>query len=390
MEIKNLEEAAKRILEAIEKKERILLYGDADLDGVCSVIILKEAIRNLGGEVDAIYFPDREAEGYGISEKALKSLSKFSPALFISLDCGISNFREIETAKNLGFSVMVIDHHEVLDEIPKADLVVDPKQKDDQYPFKELAAVGIVFKLTEKMLREKMTNSLRKSFLELVALATLADMMPQVSENKILTEEGLEYLKNSWRPAFQAFSKIFDLPKEVTKIISILNVRDVENNFPASFRLLTEADFKRAEELIERLIEKSKERKREVERILAIVEEKIGEEDKIIFEGSKDWSFSVISIVASQLCQKYQKPTFIYKMLEKESQGTVRVPPGIDSVKLMKKCKNLLISFGGHPSASGFRIKNENLEKFKECLIKSLSTNNESVTNLRIHQRISS
>jgi len=372
MEIKNLEEAASRILEAIEKKEKILLYGDADLDGVCSVIILKEAIRNLGGKVEAIYFPDREVEGYGISEKGLNFLSKFSPALLISLDCGISNFKEIEKAKDLGFSVIVIDHHEVLDEIPKADIVVDPKQKDDKYPFKELATVGIVFKLAEKLLKEKMTNPLRKSFLELVALATLADMMPQINENKILTEEGLEYLKNSWRPAFQAFSKIFDLPKEITKIISILNVRDVENNLPASFRLLTEPDFKKAEELIAKLIEKSKERKREVERVLGMIEERIKEDDKLIFEGSKDWSFSAISIVASQLCQKYQKPTFIYKMFEKESQGTVRVPAGIDSVELMKKCKNLLISFGGHPSASGFRIKNENLKKFKECLIKNL------------------
>jgi single-stranded-DNA-specific exonuclease len=145
---------------------------------------------------------------------------------------------------------------------------------------------------------------------------------------------------------------------------------------PASFRLLTEPDFKKAQELIEKLIEKSKERKKEVEKILNEIEGKIDEKEKIIFEGSENWSFSLISIVASQICQKYKKPTFIYKKLEKESQGTVRVPPGIDSVKLMKKCKDLLISFGGHPAASGFRIKNENLEKFKDCLIKSYEKNN--------------
>jgi single-stranded-DNA-specific exonuclease len=372
MEIKNLEKAAQRILEAIEKKERILLYGDSDLDGTCSVIILKEAIRNLGGKIEAIYFPDRETEGYGISERGLKFLQKFAPALFISLDCGISNFKEIELAKGLGFFVIVIDHHEVLDEIPKADIVVDPKQKGDDYPFKELATVGLVFKLAEKLLKEKMTSALRKSFLELVALATLADMMPQVSENKILTEEGLEYLRNSWRPAFQVFSKIFELPKEINKVISILNVRDVENNLPAQYRLLTEPDFKKAQELVEKLIEKSKKRKSEIEKIMNEIEGKIRESEKIIFEGSENWSFSLISVVASQLCQKYQKPTFIYKKFEKESQGTVRVPAGIDSVKLMKKCKDLLISFGGHPAASGFRIKNENLEKFKKCLIENL------------------
>jgi single-stranded-DNA-specific exonuclease len=235
-----------------------------------------------------------------------------------------------------------------------------------------LATVGLAFKLAEKLLKEKMTSALRKSFLELVALATLADMMPQVNENKILTEEGLEYLRNSWRPAFQVFSKIFELPKEINKVISILNVRDVENNLPAQYRLLTEPDFKKAQELVEKLIEKSKKRKSEIEKIMNEIEGKIRESEKIIFEGSENWSFSLISVVASQLCQKYQKPTFIYKKFEKESQGTVRVPAGIDSVKLMKKCKDLLISFGGHPAASGFRIKNENLEKFKKCLIENL------------------
>jgi single-stranded-DNA-specific exonuclease len=376
MEIKNLEKVSERILKAIENKERIILYGDSDLDGTCSVIILKETIKNLGGRVDAVYFPNREIEGYGISETALNFLLKFSPALFISLDCGISNFKEIELAKKLGFFVIVIDHHEVLDEIPPADIVVDPKQKDDPYPFKELATVGIVFKLAEKMLKEKMNSPLRKNFLELVALATLADMMPQINENKILTEEGLEYLRNSWRPAFQVFSKIFDLPKEINKVISILNVRDVENNLPAQYRLLTESDFQKAQLLVEKLIEKSKKRKIEIEKIINEIEEKMTGKEKIIFEGSENFNFSLISIVASQLCQKYKKPTFIYKKFEKESQGTVRMPKGTDSVKLMKKCKDLLISFGGHPLASGFKIKNENLDRFKQCLIENYEENN--------------
>jgi single-stranded-DNA-specific exonuclease len=376
MEIKNLKEAAERIEKAIKEKERILLYGDADLDGVCSVIILKEAIINLGGKVEAIYFPDRETEGYGISEKALETLRKFKPGLFITLDCGISNFKEIKLAKSYGFYVIVIDHHQVLDELPEADLIIDPKQKEDRSQFKDLATVGITFKLTEHLFRGKMTETLRKNFLELVALATLADMMPQIGENKILIEEGLESLKNSWRPAFQAFSKIFDLPKETSKIISILNVRDVEGNLPASFRLLVEPDFKKAEGLIEKLLKKSEERKIQINKILEEIESKISGKEKIIFEGSENWNFSLISAVASTLCQKYKKPTFIYKKMEEESQGTVRVPTGVDSVSLMKKCKDLLISYGGHAPASGFRIKNENLEKFKECLIKHYEKNN--------------
>lgn len=371
MEIKNLKKAAEKIKKAIEEKEKILLYGDADLDGVCSVIILKEAIFNLGAKISSVYFPDREIEGYGISEKGLENLKKFSPALFIALDCGIGNFKEIKQAKKCGFEVIIIDHHEVLDELPEADIIVDPKQKNDSYPFKDLATVGITYKLVEVLLGEKMTQTLKKNFLELVALATLADMMPQVQENKIFIEEGLEFLKNSWRPAFQVFSKIFDLPREISKIISILNVRDVKENLPASFRLLTEVDFEKAEKLIEKLIEKGKERKAVINKILEEIESKILPKEKIIFEGSENWSFSLISAVASNLCQKYKKPIFIFKKLEKESQGTVRVPNGVDSVSLMKKCKDFLISFGGHRQASGFRIKNENLEKFKGCLIEN-------------------
>jgi len=373
MEIKNLERAANRILEAVNNKERIILYGDSDLDGICSVIILKETISNLGGKVELVYFPNREVEGYGISEKAVLQLKKFSPALFISLDCGISNFKEIETLKSYGFYVIVIDHHEILDELPGADIIVDPKQKDDKYPFKELATVGITFKLAEKLLANKMGSSLRKSFLELVALATLADMMPQVKDNKILTEEGLEYLKNSWRPAFQVFSKMFTLPKEISKVISILNVREIENNVPFQYSLFVESDFKKVQELIGMAIEKSKKRKVEIENIVSEIESRLKGDTQIIFEGGLTWNFALISAVASQLCQRYKKPTFIYKVFGKEAQGTVRTPEGIDSVRLMKRCKDLLISFGGHPQASGFRVRTENLEKLKACLIKHLN-----------------
>ena len=129
MEIKNLKKAADRIKKAIRDKERIVLYGDADLDGAGSIIILKESIKNLGGQTPFIYFPDREKEGYGINEKALKSLKKLAPALFIAMDCGIINFKEIKMANSFGFEVIIIDHHQVLDELPEASIVVDPKQK---------------------------------------------------------------------------------------------------------------------------------------------------------------------------------------------------------------------------------------------------------------------
>jgi len=361
----------------VKAKETIILYGDADLDGTSAVVILKETIKNLGWKVSTIYFPDREKEGYGINKDALGILKKRAPALLIALDCGISNFDEIELAKKLGFEVIVIDHHKVIDKLPLADIIVDPKQKDDPYPFKGLATAGIVFKLTQTLLGEEFSESLRKNFLELVALATLADLMPKEADNQIFIEEGLSFLKNTWRPGLRAFLEsdflagISDFNQKVSKIISIMNVRDVKDNLPASFRLLTFSSLEDSQELIKKLVKKNQGRKKKIEEIVFRIEER-QKDDTIIFEGDTELEFALISSVASILCNRYKKPVFIYKKLEKESQGTVRTQKGLDSVVLMKNCAKYLMSYGGHPQASGFRLKNDNLEKFKECLIKNL------------------
>jgi len=392
--IKNLKKVANRILKAIKNGEKIILYGDADLDGVASVIILKESIKNLNGEIANIYFPDREAEGYGISGTGLNYLKNFTPALLVALDCGISNFKDVKMAKNLGFEILIIDHHEVLDKLPEAKIIVDPKQKGEKYPFKELATTGIIFKLSELLLKNKMTENLKQNFLELVAMATIADMMPREDENQIFIEEGLKSIENSWRPGIRAFFAPHlqerwgvNLNQKVSKMISILNIRDVAprqgpGGGPASFRLLTSPDLEESKKIISRLIEKSEIRKQKIEEITREVEERIQKgAHPIIFEGDSGWDFTLISPVASIICQRYQKPTFIYKILKDESQGTVRVPVGIDSVALMKKCSKYPITYGGHPLASGFRIKNENLEKFRKCLLRNYEKKCENTKN---------
>jgi len=376
-EIKNLKKAAQRISQAVKNRENIILYGDADLDGVSSVIILKETIKNLGGDISAVYFPDREIEGYGITEKGLDELKKFTPALLIALDLGIGNFQEVKLAKKMGFKVIIVDHHQVLDKLPQAEIIVNPKQKGDKYPFKELANAGITFKLSEAVLGSQMTEGLRENFLELTGLATVADMMPKENDNLEFISLGLSSLERSWRPGIRAF---FDLGPEfdmepnhkISKIISLLNIRDLEDNLPASFRLLDSPSIEEAKELIEKLIEKSKFKRENIEIIVAEIEARIEKENiPIIFQGDYDWDFALISSAASILCHRYQKPTFIFKIMEKESQGTVRTPKETDSVALMKKCRKYLITYGGHSQASGFRLTNENLEKFKECLIKN-------------------
>ncbi|MBC7074334.1 DHH family phosphoesterase [Candidatus Parcubacteria bacterium] len=371
-EIKNLKAVAQRIKEAIEKKENIILVADADLDGICSLILLKETIESLGGKVTKIYFPDREKEGYGLSEVALEKIKQFSPGLLLTLDLGITNFEEVKKAKEMGFFVIIVDHHEVIEKLPLADLIVDPKQPGDNYYFKNFATVGLAFKLAQEIFGEKMSFLMKKNFLELVSLATIADMMPQERENKLMIDEGLRYIENSLRPAFQALSIYFQLPKEIQKAISILNVREKNDDFPLSYCFLIAKSKKEAEEILSLLLERAKERKEMIKKFLEEIESKIDENEKIIFFGDEKLNFSVIPAIASQLCQEYQKPTFIYKKGDKESYGTVRSPPNINSIELMKKCKELLINFGGHPQASGFKIKNENLQDFKECLLKNL------------------
>ena len=379
-EIKNLKKVADRITAAIKNKEKIILYGDADLDGIASVIILADSIKNMGGDVAAVYFPSRENEGYGITKTALSSLKGLSPALFLTLDCGISNFEEVNLARNSGFEVIIIDHHEVLDKLPNASIIVDPKQEGDKYPFKGLATAGIVFRLSRLLLRAQFSESLKKIFLELVALATIADMMPQESENKEMIEEGLSVLKNTWRPGLRAFFETEEIKDSKTfketcqKIISALNTIEVKDHFPETYLLLTTNSLKEAKLKAENLLFRREEKQWEIREITEEAETRISKKIKepIIFEGNSTWSLALLGASASRICRQYQKPTFLFKKQEKESRGAVRVPTGINGVEMMKKCSKYLVGYGGHAQAAGFNIKNENLEKFKECLLKFL------------------
>ena len=379
MEIKNLKKTADRILKAIEAKEKIILYGDADLDGSASVIILKETIENLGGRVEAVYFPDRE-EGYGVNEKALNYLKKYAPALFIVSDCGIGNFKEVKIAAELGFEVIIIDHHEVLDKLPSASIIVDPKQKGDKYPFKHFAATGIVFRLAKLLLKKKMTESLRRNFLELTAMATIADMMPRIDENKAIIEQGLGYVETSWRPGIQALFGLKDfksLPlfERVCKINSLLNIRDIENKLPVPFRLLTSLNKKEAEKEVKKLFEKSIQRKIRIKEIIEEIKDKIFEKpaSSVVFEGAPDWELILLGVAASVISKEEQKPVFLFKKGKTEAQGSIRALSGLNVVEAMKNCSEKLTTYGGHAQAAGFSIKNEHLEEFKKCLIKYFS-----------------
>ncbi len=372
--IKNIEKAAERIRKAVKNNERIILYGDSDLDGISSVVILEEAIKGLGGHIDVAYFPDRENDGYGINLKALERLKDQAPALFITLDLGIGNLEEVDMANKMGFEVMIVDHHEQLFDAPKAFIIVDPKQKEDGYPFKGLANVGIAFNLCEEILGDKISKSLRNSFLELAALGTIADMVPQVEQNQKIIEEGLRSLKNTFRPALRAFLEILGGGKvfedSLPKIISALNSAESVNFINESYLLLTSSSVEECKEMAHTLLNKNQFKQGQIKNILQEVERRISQapDAQIVFEGDPSWKLTLAGPVASIICNKYEKPVFIYKRLDSESCGSVRNPKGTNSVDAMKECDAFLVTYGGHAQASGFRVKNHDLDRFKKCL----------------------
>jgi single-stranded-DNA-specific exonuclease len=374
MKIKNIEKAAVRIKQAVQNKERIILYGDSDLDGISSVVILEEAIKSLGGHIDVAFFPDREADGYGINLRALNMLKNKAPAIFITLDLGIGNVEEVKVANEMGFEVLIIDHHETLVGTPEASIIVDPKQESDSYPFKGLANVGITYNLCLELLGDNISESLKNSFLELTALGTIADMVPQIDQNEKIIEQGLRSLKNTFRPALRAFLDIlgqgYVFEGSLQKIISALNAAESVNFKNESYMLLTSSSINDCKEIIDSLLSKNQYKQQQVKDITHEVERRIlsKEDAPIIFEGDPAWKLTLAGSVASIMCNKYAKPVFIFKYGDKESCGSVRNPGGTNSVDAMKTCADFLLTYGGHACASGFRIKNEDLDKFRECL----------------------
>ncbi len=378
MKIKNLKEAAERIKKAVKNKERIVLYGDSDLDGITSVLILKETIRNLGGDIAEYYFPFREDDGYGINKTGLKFLKKQAPALFISMDLGITNFKEVDLANKMGFEVIIIDHHEIIRKLPNASIIVDPKQEGDEYPFKVLANVGIVFHLAGEILKKKLFGELKKDFLILATLGTISDMVPEKEDNKEIVEEGLAYLKDSLRPGIKIFKEIdlvnnyMDSREFAGRIISVLSAGKKKDNFHDSFLLLTSPSLEDARGLAKDLIKKSEQKRRRIQEITDDIEGRISDsmEEPIIFEGDISWDLISLGSVASRVCEFYQKPAFIFVRGKKNNSGSVRMPKGMNAVKAMDSCSKFLEVYGGHPLAAGFTVKDKNVEKFKQCLLK--------------------
>ncbi len=363
--MKNLKKVSNRIKEAIKNNEKIVLFGDADLDGVTSVIILGEAIEEIGGKY-LPYISNREKWGYGLSREAISDIKKEAPALLVSLDCGISNFEGAKEAKKVGFEFIIIDHHKVLSKIPDVSLILDPMQEEDNYPFKKFANAGVVYRLVQEMLGDDFSKK-KKRFLELAAIATVADMVPRESDNKEILDEGLKFLEN---PSITSLKALKEEPTEnfVEKTVSLLNVTEPEGGVNVAYLFLTEEREDAAREMIEHLKERQKKRKKEIEIEEKRILEKITGKEKIIFEEGNFPSYLAGSI-ASRVIKEHKKPVFIYVKEGDLACGSVRAVSGQDAVEAMSCCADYLQSFGGHPVAAGFVLEVKNLTKLKKCLV---------------------
>ena len=382
MKIKNLSKVAKRILEIIANKEKIVIYGDADLDGISSVVILKQVFESFDSDyrkkLCRVYFSDRENEGYGATQSLIRFCTRVKPATLFLLDCGISSFKEIETLEKMKIQVIIVDHHKPLDKLPKASIIIDPKQKGDKYSFKELSAAGLAYKLAKETFRIAKQDWQPESYLELAALATLADQMSRLEDNQKIIRDGLLALPYSKRLGLKILMKMTDFHNEdenelFQKIIAPLNSSERVGHLTKSYLVLTGKRQAKVRLLIKDLLKKNLEKKELINKIFSEANSRVDAKhnnEPLIFEADSSWPVISLGVVASRLLQEYKKPVFLFKIVGKESVCSARLPKGVDGVEAMAACKDLLITYGGHPPACGCRLYTKNLNFLKECLIK--------------------
>ncbi|GBD33886.1 Single-stranded-DNA-specific exonuclease RecJ [bacterium HR34] len=381
--IKNIKKFEKVFFDAVNKNKNIVLYSDSDPDGACCAVILKEALELLGRKPKKVYFPDREKEGYGLNFRAIEKLKKYAPGLLIVTDCGTTSVQEVELAKKYGFEVAIIDHHVVFSKTPRA-IFINLHQKGDKFYFKELCAAGLVYVIVKYLFLKNKISFSPESFLELAMLATIADRVPLVSLNKEIVEQGIEALKITKRPALKVLKnktklRQYTLDKINYKIVHVLGAGYNERNINKTYKFLIERNDEKLNKMSDELTHSLQVKYYEIQRIVDEVEERLKVKgiNEFIFEGSHDWQLFYLGPAASRLIEKYKVPVFLYHILKdvKEAVGAVRSTDKIDSVKAMQNCKKYLLLYGGHPKASGFRIKIENLSDFYYCLLNYIKKN---------------
>lgn len=367
-------------------KTRVVVYADSDLDGLVSAKIMAEIFRYLNPEYKnkenlIFYFPEREKEGYGLNDNAVNYLKQFSPGVLFTVDCGITNFSQIDEMNNSGFETIVIDHHQVLGKIPNARFVLDPHQPDETYNFKDFANAGLMVKLAEAIIKDpKKYNEV----LSLGALATISDKVPVVDENKVIIDKGLKVLKDvdilGFRTLLRNTEPDLESSEDVLlKIINPLNISINKDHINQSFLLLDTDDANLCEQIVRQLLDavdkKLKAKQQIINDVVNKVEQYKNFPPDIIFEGSKDWDAVAIGSACSDILKKYGRPVFLFKIYDEYSIGSARLPKEYNGVKALDYSKELLLTYGGHPMACGYKFVNQNADLVKESIIKYFRQN---------------
>jgi single-stranded-DNA-specific exonuclease len=372
--LQGMEQAVERIATAVKRGERILVYGDYDVDGVTGVALLASAIGSLGGVV-ATYLPHRLQEGYGVSEAGVRHASQMGVGLIVTVDCGITASREVSLASSMGMDCIVTDHHEPKQELPDAVAILDPKCEDSGYPYPELAGVGVAFKLAHALAGRENGPGLRfSSFLDLVALGSLADMVPVDGENRVLAKFGLEALQKTERIGLQTLldtSGLAGVEKLSTAHVGFtlaprLNAAGRLGDARWALRLLQTEDREEAIRIAGHLEDANRERReledRIVEEAMALVREHVDlGQDRVIVLASPAWHQGVIGIVASRLAERFYRPTIIIAVRDGKGKGSARSIPAFHLYDALRKASRHLISFGGHRHAAGINVNEESI-----------------------------
>ncbi|MDP6082620.1 MAG: single-stranded-DNA-specific exonuclease RecJ [Verrucomicrobiota bacterium] len=382
--IPNMDAAVERLWKARENNERLLIYGDYDVDGVSSTALLTEMLTELGWTVQP-YLPGRFDDGYGLSAEALeKCIEQFETDVVLAVDCGSTAVEAIEFLNERQIDILVLDHHQVSDPPPKPLAMVNPQLSDDYPNFQELCSVGLAFKLAHALVKRGRQEGLQKErdldlrqYLDLVALGTVADLVPLTGENRKLVRSGLEQLGETDRPGVVALKNVANVSKPVTvfnvgfQLGPRLNAAGRMDNPDASLNLLLAKDRYEAEKAAETLNNHNDER-RKIERDISTqavesVRKRFDpKNDFVIVEGNMEWHLGVIGIVASRVMREFYRPTFILASDGDGWKGSARSIEGFDLAEAMRGCDDLLNDHGGHAMAAGVSVKPGRLDAFRE------------------------
>ncbi len=374
----DMDKAVDRVIEALSTKERIFLFGDYDVDGITSVSLLYLFLKDLGGDVH-YYIPDRQIEGYGLSEGGIQRIVDSGGQLIISVDCGITSVEEVRIAREMGVDIIISDHHEQGGELPEATAVLDPKREDCPYPFKDLAGVGVAYKLAQGVVQSMgMDLHYLESYIDLVALGSAADIVPLIDENRVFVREGLLKINNNLEVGVQALIDIaglragrMDVGQIVFGMAPRLNAVGRMGNAERAVELLITRNAQQAVTLAKELEVENRRRKEIDNQTLEQAMEEIEsfydpERDRSIVLMRERWHSGVIGIVASRIIEKYHRPTIMITIEDGIGKGSARSIPGFDIYDALKRCEDLLIQFGGHKYAAGLSIKEENFTKLRK------------------------